>query len=92
MRWIRQYSHWLAQNFAKNFKDQDFIIFSKNLTPESLAKEIEYILYQDFQKEKDLENEVQNMLNDLEQKNSFDRQKMYSMLKKKLAEKKGIIL
>ena len=92
MRWTKEYSYWLAQNFAKNFKDKDFIIFLKNLTPESLAKEIELILHHEFQKEKDLENEVQNMLNDLEQKNSFDRQKMYSMLKKKLAEKKGIIL
>lgn len=48
----------------------------------------------DFDKERELEREVHKMMDDLERQNlgDFERSKMFPMLKKKLAEKKGIIL
>ena len=88
MRWTTHHSTWLAQNLVKDFEKQDFIKFLRN--PQEVKKEIFNIISQEFQKEKDLEAEVQQMLNELEKQSSFDRQKMYSMLKKKLAEKKGL--
>ena len=90
MRWTSHHSMWLAQNLVKDFEKQDFIKFLKN--SQEVEKEILNLISQEFQKEKDLEKEVQKMLNELEKQTSFDRQKMYSMLKKKLAEKKGIVL
>ena len=90
MRWTSYHSMWLAQNLVKDFEKQDFVKFLKN--SKDVEKEILKVLSEEFQKEKDLENEVRQMLDQLEEQESFDRQKMYSMLKKKLAEKKGIVL
>lgn len=90
MRWTRYHNSWLARNLVKELQDKSFVDFLKE--PQALVKEAERILSEEFQREQDLEKEVQKMLNDLEQENSFDRQKMYSMLKKKLAEKKGMVL
>ena len=48
----------------------------------------------DFAREHELDREVNEMMDNLERENpgSFQRYKMFPMLKKKLAEKKGIIL
>ena len=48
----------------------------------------------DYQKELDLEKEVNQMLDKLERSNSgeFQRYKMYPMLKQKLAKEKKVIL
>lgn len=52
------------------------------------------IVNSDFQREKELDEEVNQMLDDLEKQNpgSFQRYKMFPLLKRKLAEKKGIVL
>ena len=92
MRWMEAHNHWLAQRLVKNLEKNPSISLTKGT--DEFVQYVYRILNQDFEKEKELEAEVRNMLDDLEQTHgrSFDRQKMYSMLKKKLAEKKGIIL
>lgn len=48
----------------------------------------------DFEREAELDKEVNRMLDDLEKKNpgEFQRFKMFPMLKKRLAQEKGIVL
>lgn len=48
----------------------------------------------DFHREKLLDEEVNKMMDDLEQQNpgSFQRYKMFPLLKKRLAKEKGIVL
>lgn len=58
-----------------------------------LAKAVSF-LKEDFAREVELEKEVNKMLDELERKNpgEFERYKMYPMLKKKMAQQKGVIL
>lgn len=58
-----------------------------------LAKAASF-LKEDFAREFELEKEVNKMLDELERKNpgEFERYKMYPMLKKKMAQQKGVIL
>ena len=51
-------------------------------------------LKEDLAREFELEKEVNKMLDELERKNpgEFERYKMYPMLKKKMAQQKGVIL
>ena len=48
----------------------------------------------DFNKEQELDQEVNDMMDDLERQNpgSFQRYKMFPLLKKRLAKQKGIVL
>jgi hypothetical protein len=59
----------------------------------ALKKTIE-IIEKDFDKEKQLEQEVHARLDQLEKEQSegFDRHRMFKMLKKKMAEEKRIVL
>lgn len=59
----------------------------------ALKKTIETI-QQDYEEEKQLENDVNLALDRLEKQETegFDRHKMFKMMKKKMAEEKGIIL
>lgn len=52
------------------------------------------IIYAEYQKEKKLDDEVHKMMDDLERQNpnSFERYKMFPLLKKRLAKEKGIVL
>ncbi len=52
------------------------------------------LVMDDFKKEDDLHVEVNKILDDLEKQNpgGFDRRKMFSMVKIKLAKQKGIVL
>lgn len=52
------------------------------------------IIKADYQREANLDQEVQKMMDDLERQNpnSFERYKMFPLLKKRLAKEKGIIL
>ena len=52
------------------------------------------IVKRDFDKERELDREVNEIMDNLERENpgGFQRYKMFPLLKKKLAEKKGIIL
>lgn len=63
-------------------------------TDEQIQKKIKQILFTEIQKEIDLDQEVNNMLDKLEKSNpgEFQRFKMFGLLKKRLAKEKGIIL
>ena len=64
-----------------------------HLKAEALLKEIEKEILNHFQIEKDLTQEVYHMMEDLEsQGHQFERHKMFPMLKKQLAKKKGFPL
>ncbi len=49
------------------------------------------LIHDEFEKEKAIEKEARQMLEQLEGQD-FESHKMFSMVKKKLAEKKGVIL
>ena len=60
---------------------------------ERTRKEIEQEIQDNFRQEKQLIEEVYQMMETLEsQGQSFDRQKIFPMLKGQLAKKKGIVL
>lgn len=60
---------------------------------ENIRKEIEMEVQKNFQEEKELTEEVYKTMEELEsQGHQFERQKMFPLLKKQLAKKKGIIL
>ena len=92
MSWTEHHTDWFAKKLAKGFESQKGIQLLKD--SEAIAQEVGLILSRDLEKEKELEKEVTRLLDELEQAQpgGFDRGKMRPMLKKKLAEKKGIIL
>ena len=60
---------------------------------ELVRKELEQEIQENFAEEKKLIEEVYQMMETLEQQGqSFDRQKIFPMLKSQLAKKKGIVL
>ena len=60
---------------------------------EKVRKEMEQEIQDNFKQEKQLIEEVYQMMESLEnQGQSFDSQKIFPMLKKQLAKKKGIVL
>ena len=92
MRWTEHHSYWFAKSLVKNFrKNKSIQVLQDDFV---IIQETHRVIIEDLLKEQELEKEVVKMLNELEQSHgtSFNRQKMHSMLRKKLAEKKGIIL
>jgi len=80
-------SEWLIKELESDQRVQ-----IKN-SKEALREEIEQELKKQFQVEKKLTEEVFQMMDQLEsQGHQFDRQKMFPVLKKQLAKKKGIPL
>lgn len=69
-------------------------IISFNKSKEAILARGKEIIIKDFDKEAELEKEVMRMLDDLEaeQGDQFERHKMFKMLKKKVADERGIIL
>ena len=60
---------------------------------EALRREVEKEVQENFTQEKQLIEEVYQMMETLEnQGQSFDRQKIFPLLKNQLAKKKGIVL
>ena len=60
---------------------------------EAVRKSVERKIQENFDQEKELVQEVYQMMEDLEQQgHSFERQKMFPMLKAQLAKKKGFVL
>ena len=76
----------------KDLKDKSIVEF-KEKEQDVFNKAIS-IVYADFEREKKLDEEVNDMMDDLDRKNpgSFQRYKMFPLLKKKLADQKGIVL
>ena len=60
---------------------------------EAVRREIEWEIQENFNQERQLIEEVYQMMENLEkQGQSFDRQKIFPMLKSQLAKKRGIVL
>ena len=74
----------LKQNSVIHFKADEKVVMARALKA----------IQDDYQKELDLEKEVNKMLEQLERTNSgeFQRYKMYPLLKQKLAKEKKVIL
>lgn len=90
MSWTEHHTYWFAKKLLKDLEKAEGVQLLKG--SESVLQEISRILSHDLDKEKELEKEVTRMLDELEKTENFDRGKMRPLLKKKLAEKKGIIL
>ena len=67
--------------------------FKSSQPEETLRKEIESEIQQHFQEEKQILQEVYQMMENLEQQgHDFERGKMFPLLKKQIAKKKGFPL
>ena len=92
MKWTEKQIQSLVKSMFKSWKDQDLVQF-KVSEDKAFEKAIS-LIKEEFQKERDLEGEVNKLMDDLELKNpgSFERYKMFPLLKKRLAKEKGLVL
>jgi hypothetical protein len=82
----------LSKKILSSLEEKKLVSFREG-KEKALKKTIE-TLENDYEEEKQLEVEVNAALDRLEkqQTEGFDRHKMFKMMKKKMAEEKGIIL
>ncbi len=81
----------LADRLLKNCRAKDLIILKTD--EGAVRKRIAQIITQNFREEEAIEEEARMMLDNLAgQTKTMDQHKMFLMIKKKLAEKKGFIL
>ena len=82
----------LARRVITGLEKKNLITFS-NSRDEAVRKARE-TLESDYRREADLESDVHKMLDDIEreQTDQFERHRMFKMLKKKVAEERGVIL
>ncbi len=90
MRWTQNLSQYLSQILLREWEKAKLPKWQAG----EVADYIHHILSADLNKEKEVEKEVEIMLDNLEKSHAgqFERYKMYPLLKKKIAEKKGVIL
>ena len=82
----------MAEALLKSLKEQKVITFKEK--EDVTLERATAIIRADFQREAELDREVNRMMDDLERQNpgEFQRYKMFPMLKKRLAKEKGIVL
>lgn len=82
----------MADAILRGLKEQKVIQFKEK--EETVLERATAVIRADFQREAELDQEVNRMMDDLERKNpgEFQRYKMFPMLKKRLAKEKGIVL
>lgn len=82
----------MAEAILHGLKDAHVIQFKEK--EEKVLERAAAIIRADFDREAELDREVNRMMDDLERQNpgEFQRFKMFPMLKKRLAKEKGIIL
>lgn len=82
----------LAQTLLNELKDQNIIKFKEK--EDKVTQRAVELIKEDFRKEAELDAEVNKMMDELERQNpgSFQRYKMFPLLKKRLAKEKGVIL
>jgi len=82
----------MAVAIFTRLKEQKVVEF-KSTESEVLERAVQ-LIQADFQRELELDREVNRMMDDLERENSgeFQRYKMFPLLKRRLAKEKGIIL
>ena len=82
----------IAEALLRGLKNQKVITFKEK--EDVVVKRAIEIIRADFNREAELDSEVNRMMDDLEKQNpgEFQRYKMFPMLKKRLAKEKKIIL
>jgi len=82
----------MAESILHSLKEQKVIQFKEK--EEVVLDRAMAIIRADFNRELELDREVNRMMDDLERQNpgEFQRYKMFPMLKKRLAKEKGIVL
>lgn len=82
----------MAREMIEAMKAQKCIEFKAK--EEKVIERIAEVIRADFEREAQLDQEVNKMMDDLERQNpgGFQRYKMFPLLKKRLAKEKGIIL
>lgn len=91
MKWHELFSVRISELVLNQLQKEKEITLQEK--KEGLRSRIARLIAADFEREKALDREVQALMDDLErQGHSFERYKMFPLLKQKLAKKKGIIL
>ena len=92
MRLTKVQTERLCRTILSELKKQGIVTF-KSPEDKVLRRAID-LIEGEYQKEKDLEREANVMIDDLERKSpgSFERHKMFLLVKKELAKQKGVIL
>ena len=92
MKWTPSFSRYLAQLILAEWEKANLV--ECKASEDEIISYIHQLLSEDLNKVKELEEEVNQMLDELEKTHGgqFERYKMYPLLKRKIAEKKGIIL
>lgn len=69
-------------------------IVTYKVKPEQVAARAHQLVKQDYEREAQLDQDVQKMMDELERQNpgEFQRYKMFPLLKKRVAKERGIIL
>lgn len=82
----------LAKNILEQWKTQNLVSFK--VAEDKVLQRMQEAILADYQKEAELERDVNKMLDQLEKSHSgeFQRHKMYPMLKQKLAKERKVIL
>lgn len=92
MKLTNQQIQSLANQIMARWKSSHYIRFKAD--EKTVFDKIVQIIVADFQREADLERDVNKMLDDLEKSHGgeFQRYKMYPLLKNKLAKERKVIL
>ena len=82
----------IAQAILDGLKNQKVIQYKEK--EEVVLERATAIIRGDFQREEELNQQVNRMMDDLERQNpgGFERYKMFPLLKRRLAKEKGIVL
>ena len=91
MKWNRLIALRVSELITNQIFNSDLIKLKGE--KEFIRKKIEMKIMENFEQEKALIQEVYNIIEDLEkQGHDFERQKMFPILKSRLAKKKGFVL
>ena len=92
MRWTLSFSNYIGKLLIKEWQKHKALELKAD--QKEILSCIHSLISQDLNREKELELEVNTMLDELEKSHTgqFERYKMFPLLKKKLAKQKGIIL
>ena len=91
MKWNELFSLRISELILKQLKQNSQT--SLNKEEPFIMSRICQLIEGDFERERELDQEVNKILEDLEDQGEvFERRTMYPMVKKQLAKKKGIIL
>ena len=92
MKMTQNHIESLVRRVLLNLEKGHHITFNKS--KEAILARGKEIINKDFEKEAELEKEVMRMVDEIEkeQGDQFDRHRMFKMMKKKVADERGIIL